>query len=427
MNLILDADQQDALRSMLAGKNVFLTGNAGTGKSTVVTQFLAQSPVAPDVTATTGIAALNLRDRFAATFPGGRGIRVSTVYRWAGIGLGPKPNESFADAFARIEREPGRSRPSIWQHIRGADCLVIDEISMLPGLVFGFIDYVCQTLRRNNSPFGGIQIIACGDFLQLPPVSKSGQYDWAFQTDTWSRAKFKNHNLRTIHRQDNPEFTEILNAVRVGEVKAEHMRTLRSRVTKFPPVDIVRLFTHNTQVDKWNGMKLAELDGKEETFLMDVAGAGAENLAKACLSPRELKLKVGARVMTTANISVEGELVVVNGALGHVEDISNGKIVVNFDDGRTRAIERHTWSEDYFDPTAPYICQYPLRLAWACTIHKAQGLSLDAAVIDPRAAREPGQVYVALSRLRSLEGLRLKDTFSGVWVSPAALKFMQSI
>lgn len=427
-----DPDQRIALARINEGRNVFLTGAAGTGKSSVTVEAIRRrlGDRSLKVCATTGVAALNLRDKLAAMF--GESVDTSTIYRWAGIGLGPKPGQSFADYMSYM-RTRGRSFQGACRRIMSTRTLIIDEVSMLPGRVLEFVDYVCREVRRDARPFGGIQLIAVGDFLQLPPVAKTGRYDWAFQSPVWQELAFSCVSLRTVHRQDDPEFISILNQFREGTVTKQGAETLKRRVAMFPKASILRLFTHNTQVDKWNAYQLGALDGEAVTF--DAEGAGPESevewLQKNLVTPTHLEIKTGARVMVTANLrdpSTPDALLAANGDLGTVLGWRFGKIEVRLDSGLEIEVDRHAWE---YDPTADaetgIFRQYPLRLAWACTIHKSQGLTLDSALIDIRAAREPGQAYVAVSRVKSLAGLHLKDWFQGMFISPQAKEFHRRI
>ncbi len=424
----LDPSQAAALGAMQRGDNVFLTGNAGTGKSTVVTSFLGQSFRTVDVTATTGIAALNLRDQFSARC--GLTLQVRTVYQWAGIGLGPQPGETNEVCLARLREDASPSRAGAWKRVRAAECLIIDEISMLPGRVFGFLEFLCRHLRDQNRPWGGLQVIAVGDFLQLPPVSKSGVYDWAFMAPAWQATGFRPACLTKIHRQADPEFMGLLNAVRVGRISKEHTALLGTRIARFPKANLLRLFTHNIQVDKWNDSRLEAIEGPLVTYSMQNHGQEYECawLRKNLLTPEKLDLKVGARVMVTVNLkNQDGELYAVNGLMGTIVDLFDDCVRMLADDGRELTVEEFEWKSDPSARASSSVRQLPLRLAWASTIHKSQGLSLDAALIDARATREPGQTYTALSRVRSLSGLWLRDAFSGVWVSPEAIKFARSL
>lgn len=428
-----DSDQKIALARMNEGKNVFVTGPAGTGKSSVTVEAIRQRlPMGRGlkVCATTGVAALNLRDKLSAMF--GENVDTSTIYRWAGIMLGPNAGQSFEDYMAFLRRR-GRTWDGAKSRIRGTKVLVLDEVSMLPGRILEFVDHVCREVRGDARPFGGIQVIAVGDFLQLPPVAKTGAYDWAFMSPVWSALDFSNVTLRVVHRQDDPDMVSILNQFREGVVTKEGAAILKKRVAILPKSTILRLFTHNSQVDKWNSYQLGALDGRE--YLFSAHGTGpkeeVEWLQKNLVTPTELRVKQNARVMVTANLADgTGEtLAAANGDMGTVVIWDEETITVRLDSGRMLTIEPHTWE---FDPTREGVeggcfVQFPLRLAWACTIHKSQGLTLDEALVDIRAAREPGQAYVAVSRVRSLAGLHLKDWFSGMFISPDAKEFHRRI
>lgn len=425
----LDASQQQALDLIRSGRNVFLSGRAGTGKSTVIGEYIGSAFRPVEVTATTGIAAINLQDAFLLKT--GLMLRAMTIYRWAGIGIGPKPGERFEDFYRTMQCNLFPARMAAFNRVRRAETLLIDEISMLPGRVLDYLDFHCRQLRGVDQPFGGIQVIAVGDFLQLPPVAKTGNYDWAFQSDAWRRADFASAFLDTIHRQDEPEFIDALNDFREGRIRGGTARTLARRIARFPDRDITRLFTHNTQVNKWNSYSLGCIEDEEErVFIAESEGPPneVEFLRKNMITPWELHLKVGARVMVTRNLSEAGELIAANGATGTVEEFTfDGRIAVRLDGDRHILIEKHTFHFDPMRRESGSVTQYPLRLAYAMTIHKSQGLTLDRALIDIRAAREPGQAYVALSRLRGLSGLYLKDWISGVFVSQDAIQFYRTL
>jgi len=427
-----DPDQLAALARINEGKNVFLTGPAGTGKSSVTVEAIRRriGDRSLKVCATTGVAALNLRDKLATTF--GQHVDTSTIYRWSGIGLGPKEGQEFAD-YMRYLRTKGRSFDGTKKRICNTKTLIIDEVSMLPGRTLEFIDHVCREVRGCPLPFGGIQVIAVGDFLQLPPVSKTGKYDWAFLSPVWQALEFSNVTLRQVHRQDDPEFISILNQFREGTITADGAAILKKRVALFPKAAILRLFTHNAQVDKWNTYQLGTLPGDEQEFAATGTGPSEEVewLQKNLVTPTVLRLKRDARVMVTANLpSPDGDtLAAANGDMGIVTAWQADHIVIRLDSGKSLIVEPHVWD---FDPSREdgdtgKFTQFPLRLAWAATIHKSQGLTLDAALIDIRAAREPGQAYVAVSRVKSLAGLHLKDWFVGLWVSNEAKEFHRRI
>jgi ATP-dependent DNA helicase PIF1 len=424
-----DPSQIAALDMMRSGKNVFLTGLAGTGKSTVVGEFLGSAFNQPAITATTGIAAINLQDSFLSRT--GIAIQASTIYRWAGVGIGPKQGQPFEDFFQELRMNCPPSRMAAFNRIRKADTLLIDEISMLPGRMLDYLDYHFRQLRENPFPFGGIQMIVVGDFLQLPPVSKTRVYDWAFLSESWAKAEFRTCCLQTIHRQDEPDFIAALNDFREGRIRGATADLLQARVAKFPSRNITRLFTHNTMVNKWNRYSLELIEDVEEyAFEADSEGPSHEVdfLRKHMITPWVLEVKVGARVMVTRNLTEQGILIAANGATGTVMEIRPHEcITVRLDSGSTVYIERHVFHFDPLRTESGSVTQFPLRLAYAMTIHKSQGLTLDRALIDIRAAREPGQAYVALSRVKSLRGLLLKDWIKGVFVSPEAIEFYRNI
>lgn len=413
------------------GRNVFLTGPAGTGKSSVTVEAIRRriNDRSLKVTATTGVAALNLRDKLSSQF--GQHVDTSTIYRWSGIGLGPRADQSF-EHYLNWMRTRGRSWQGAVARIKGTSILFIDEVSMLPGRVFDFVNHVCQAVRGSFEPFGGIQIVAVGDFLQLPPVAKDGLYDWAFQSDAWAAADFCPVSLRTVHRQaGGDEFISILNQFREGTVTKAGAALLKARVAMFPDSKILRLFTHNTQVDKWNSYQLQCIESAEAVYTAEGEGPAeeVEFLQKNLVTPTELRLRQGARVMVTANLpDGMGGLLAANGDIGSVIDMRGDEVAVRLDSGRTLGVKAWTWE---FDPTRDgdtgKFRQFPLRLAWAATIHKSQGLTLDRALVDIRAAREPGQAYVAVSRVKSLAGLHLKDWFAGLWVSEEAKAFHRKV
>ena len=397
--------QFDAL--VAAGENVFLTGAGGTGKTTLTRRMIARDPDRFAVTASTGIAALN-----AGGF---------TLHRWSGMMLGPRDGQSNDSYLTDLINDPRRSVRKGFERIRSCQSLVIDEISMLNGRTLDFLDFMCRQLRQSDTPFGGIQVIATGDFLQLPPVNKTCNYDWAFQSRAWQEANFRTVHLTEVKRQDDVEFVRSLSEFRFGVIGTTSANLLRPRIARFPDADLTRLFTHNVQVDKWNAYRLGEIDAEPTVFDAELTGPESQQqfLEKNLLTPRELVLKPTARVMFTVNSSEGG---FVNGQTGVVADLGSRRIIVE-SNGRLITVEPFTWNFDSKDKTSATFTQFPLRLSSAVTVHKAQGLTLDSAYIDVRAAREPGQAYVALSRVRTLSGLHLKSWFSGIYVSNAAVAF----
>ena len=394
-----------------SGRNVFLTGPAGTGKSYNIDAFTEDYPDT-EVTASTGIAALNV---------GGM-----TVHRWSGMLIGPKPGQSFDDFFHLLSRDQRVGIRAAFNRVSRAQRLVIDEISMLPGHLLDYLEFHCRAIRRDDRPFGGIQVISTGDFLQLPPVRTRPYlpYDWAFDAKAWDAAKFETVELTQIRRQDDPVFAAALSKFRVGRVDREVADLLKPRVAMFPDRDLTRLLTHNVQVDKWNNYCLGELPGEEWVNVAETVGPAHQIafLEKNLLTPKDLRLKVGARVIFTVNQPDAG---FVNGQTGTVVSLNRHSVGVMTDQGRVHA-EPYVWRYDQNDQRGATFTQFPLRLAYSMTIHKAQGLTLDSALVDIRAAREPGQGYVALSRVQTLDALHLKDWPKGVFVSQRAIDFHAS-
>jgi len=390
---------------------------AGTGKSTLLREFINLCPRQVDVTAPTGVAALNV---------GGM-----TIHRFCGMMLGPQFNQTNEEYFAQLESDGRHSIRAGFNRVRRCETLVIDEISMLPGRQLDFVEFLFRRLRCDERPFGGVQVIATGDFLQLPPVRKSETelYDWAFVSRAWQCAEFKTVVLETVRRQDEPQFVSALSRFRMGRVYGDDARLLQSRVKNFPPANLTRLFTHNVQVDKWNEFQLSELAGDAVVCEAQQTGPDLQRefLCKNLLTPATLRLKPGALVMFTVNKNERGQRapVFVNGQTGIVTRIEGGVVFVRVPNDEIIAVEPFTWRYSQNDPDSATFTQFPLRLAYAMTIHKSQGLTLDAAYLDIRAAREPGQAYVAVSRVRSLAGLHFKEWFKGVHVSEAAIRFYE--
>lgn len=385
--------QDQAFSILKSGANVFLTGEPGSGKTHSVNryvEYLREHDIEPAITASTGIAATHI---------GGM-----TIHSWSGIGIKKFLSEEDLDKLGTNER--------LSKRVGRAKVLIIDEISMLDAQTLSAVDASCKTLRRNEEAFGGLQVIFVGDFFQLPPVSRLGDTpsQFAFLSPAWEEARPLVCYLSEQHRQDDEEFISFLSAVRSGQVdEGEHLAlTARKIEPKGAEAHThTRLYSHNVDVDKVNDDKLGVLSGEVRTFQMESLGSEGLVLAlkKGCLSPEKLALKIGARVMFTKNSFEQG---FVNGTLGEVESFADtGVPIVRTKRGKRIVVEAMEWSVTDGSRTLAKITQVPLRLAWAITVHKSQGMTLDSAVIDLSQAFEYGQGYVALSRVRAFSGLFL--------------------
>lgn len=400
--------------------NIFLTGQAGTGKSTLVRQLrdlLGDREENITVVAPTGIAALTIEGQ--------------TLHRFTGIGLGPKGRISNEDWLAAALRDPLSGIRRGMYRMRYCNRVLIDEISMLNGRTFSLAEWLFRKAKDDCRPWGGAQAIGVGDFLQLAPVQEErGQpHDWAFKTDTWAASQFKNTVLKEIYRQDDPEFIHALNGLRTGNLTQEDSDFLWARVVDGDPAKldktIPRIFTKNNMVDAWNEARMAELPGKAETFIGRRGGnpRTAETLAKAMTTPELLTLKVGARIMMTNNDPGDAW---VNGSMGTLTSMSPDRLGARLDCGWDVEFERHTWRLGDGDYRGT-VTQFPVRPAYAVTIHKSQGVTLDAAVVDAQASWEPGQVYVACSRVRRPAGLHLSSWFDRLVISPEVKAFVEGL
>ncbi len=396
--------QHEALSILQTGANVFLTGEPGSGKTHTVNAYvrwLREHAIEPAITASTGIAATHI---------GGM-----TIHSWSGIGVRRDLDAYELDRISQNKTVLGR--------VGNAHVLIIDEVSMLSANVLSMVDAVCREVRRNQEPFGGLQVILVGDFFQLPPVvrgdepsgegnmfiQKRGKSSFAFTSPAWTALNPLVCYLSEQHRQEDAVFLEFLSAVRKGRVVESHKVLLRTRYSPTPKDGITQLYAHNANVNAINDVELGKIQGEVRTYAMTSRGAArlVESLKQSCLSPEVLSLKVGARVMFTKN-DVETHRYA-NGTLGTVTGFQdeNGYPIVKTNDGRTILVEPDEWRREDAGTVLAKIEQLPLRLAWAMTVHKSQGMSLDAAHMDLSQTFEYGQGYVALSRVRSLAGLSL--------------------
>lgn len=396
----LSSEQKQVVEAV-TGKNqsVFFTGCAGTGKSFLLTYLRKRFEGRRDIffTASTGLAAVNI---------GG-----TTLHSFAGIGLAQESAQVLAETIC--------ARKTIYDRWTACRALVIDEISMISGELFDKIEEVARLVRGKEKPFGGIQLILCGDFLQLPPVKADL---FCFQARSWSACVNLQMELTTVFRQNNKAFVGMLNEIRNGVCSAETEKALRARVHAVLPVtngiQPTQLYALRNDVDRENRDEMDKLKGRAYGFTATDEGSSPfVNQLKDCAAAPAILLKEGAQVMLVANVNTDDGLC--NGTRG---------IVVGFVpmpegagiNAEERMAPRVLWANDMETIVVPYKFtvtvggremasrkQLPLALAWALTIHKSQGSTLDKAVVTVAGIFEDGQAYVALSRLKSLEGLSL--------------------
>lgn len=387
--------QETALNILKSGKNVFLTGSAGAGKTYVLNQYiqyLRERGVATAITASTGIAATHISGQ--------------TIHSWSGVGI--KDEITPADLEKLAKKKPLRDQ------IESTQVLIIDEISMLSGKTLSNINQILQFFKVSFEAFGGIQVIFCGDFFQLPPVSKNREPNYkkfAFMDPSWVDSKLHICYLTEQHRQSGDQLSELLNEIRSGEVSESMGEMLRENMEESATKDFpaIKLFTHNADVDNVNIKELKKLETEENNFYGETEGNAqlANAMKKSVLAPEELCLKEGAQVIFVKNNYEMGYL---NGTMGTITGFSTDLFpIVTTLDGNEIIAKQTDWS--VYDESGQVVAAYkqiPLRLAWAITVHKSQGMTLDEAEIDLSKTFEPGQGYVALSRVRSWEGLHLK-------------------
>jgi ATP-dependent DNA helicase PIF1 len=421
--------------------NIFVTGRAGTGKSTLLSYLVENTQKNVAVCAPTGVAALNVG-----------GVTIHSLF---GFPFGTLGEHDIARHLNRRTREV----------LAALDVLVIDEVSMVNADLMDAISKSMGIARgRRKIPFGGAQIVMFGDPYQLSPVpgnneeraymAENYQSNWFFDAHVWREDSLERFELGEIFRQSDEEFKTILNAIRIGEVDQSMLDRLNQAGNRFPPHDdVIRLATINASVDQVNRERMSRLTTKPKTFEAIFSASDEQAFGKTLPAEPSLELKVGAQVMFIKNDdgkkTSEGTLKRwVNGTIGHVVDMpSSGGVVVEVD-GERLDVGRSTWEkvryeiEEEFDeetgkvkevlvtiPLAEYQ-QIPLRPAWSVTIHKSQGQTYDEVVIDlGRGAFSPGQTYVALSRVRSLEGLYLTRAIkmSDVMVDKDVVRFMSAV
>lgn len=402
--------QNEALDLLKLGKNVFLTGAAGTGKTYLLNQYiryLKNHQVSVAITASTGIAATH--------------IQGTTIHSWSGIGIKEDLSEHDFDQLEKNKR--------VKSNYKKTKVLIIDEVSMLHYYQLDMLDCIARKLRKNEQPFGGLQVIVCGDFFQLPPVSSGfskAQSYFAFDAKAWKEGEFHICYLEEQFRQKNDPLLDVLNDIRSGTAGEQTKVPLRTRYKKEPEgmTKATKLYSKNINVDAINEQELANLTGEIKTFQMRSEGfsALADSLKNSCLAPCVLQLKIGAEVMFVKN---DPFFRYVNGTRGVVvgfDKYASWPYVKTYQD-KTILVSPEDWNYEEQGLIRATITQIPLRLGWAITIHKSQGMTLDTAEMDLGDAFEPGMGYVALSRVRSLNGLKLMNLNEmALKVSPKVLQ-----
>jgi len=383
-------NQSLAFDIMLSGESVFLTGPAGTGKTFLLNKFIKKAKKngkRVSVTATTGIAATHLNG--------------NTIHSWSGIGINNHLDSGFIDRLSKSRKEI----------IEKTDILIIDEISMLHDYRLDMVDEVCKKLRKNNLPFGGLQVVFSGDFFQLPPINRENNEKsfFAIFSKSWQELNPVICYMTEQFRQDDEDLHRVLNYIRDGDESEDILSMLLARIGQEPEMVVTELHTTNFDVDSINNNMLDKIDSEEIQYFWSTSGSKnyLDNLSKSILAPEILRLKTGALVMAVKN-STDKKFV--NGSLGVVVGFmpGNNYPIIKFNNGNELAVFPESWELRDGDKKLASVTQVPLRLAWAITIHKAQGMTLDGAVIDLRKAFVEGMGYVALSRLKNLDSLFLK-------------------
>lgn len=413
-----NSTQQKALHLFSLGKNIFLTGPAGSGKTHVLKYIHLSNPHTTTLTSTTGISAVLI---------GG-----TTIHSHLGIGFGDK---SVDDMLEKIMNNK-------WLHKRwlSLQTLIIDEISMMSPELFDKLEEMARIIKGSDEPFGGIQLVLSGDFLQLPCVKND---KFCFQAKSWEKCIQKSCIVyfKDIIRQSNVEFQTILNKIRVGIVDDDIKTKLNKRIgvidqmphSFFP----VKLFSKNADIDRVNNLELDKFASKGEEFIeydmsIDVFAdkyEKSDNITKFIKNfqaPKTLLLCKGAQVMLLVNLDIEAGLA--NGSCGIVIDFIDDIPLVRFNSGQERLIDYHTWDIMENSTKVLKVKQIPLKIAYAISIHKSQGCTLEYVEMDLTDIFEYGQGYVALSRVKTLDGLFLHDIdYSKIKAHPDAIEFYKSI
>ena len=421
-------------------QNIFLTGKAGTGKTTLLRQIIAEGNKKMAVVAPTGVAAMNAK-----------GTTINSFFQLppGSFFPGEISLENLQSGFLSIETvvsnlSYSRDKLNLFDSLQ---LLVIDEISMVRCDLVDMIDAILRSVRNTQAPFGGLQLLLIGDLYQLPPVAK--REDWAFLSRVYPSPYFfdaqvvRRHpllqiELTKVFRQTEPEFIKILNDIRNNQIDPRGLDLLNQRYQpEFKPseeLNPIVITSHNAEANAINKAKLDELPGEEYNFEGEISGDFREFGFQA---EQSLKLKTGAQIMFIKNDTGENRKYY-NGKIGKIKSIDKGQIYVAFPGEEDLLLERTSWQSFEYksDPEQEIVqqqvgefSQYPIKLAWAVTIHKSQGLTFDSAIIDAGKSFISGQVYVALSRVRTLEGLILMSRIGteSLRSNPEVVRYMKPV
>ncbi len=444
----LSPDQQTAYLQYIQGENLFITGPGGTGKSKLISdliQYTNSTNKKVQVCAMTGCAAVLLN------------CNARTLHSWSGIKLAKGTIDDVVSSVIR-----NKNATKVWKKV---DIIILDEVSMLSQKLFEIIETIGRIIKKSSLPFGGIQVVFTGDFYQLPPIGTNGEPDtnkFCFESSIWKRVfKPENHiELKTIFRQTDPIYINILQQIRNGELDEPNQQILQTRLKlkinedEYNGCIPTKLFPLRSKTDYVNTMMFDKL--KEQEYIFNIARKTdcdtnldtnkpipceimnqcltlkkqeiefeLDTLTNGIQCPRILRLKKGAAVMCTVNLDLDNSIC--NGSQGIVININVNGPVVKFANGIIKQIIPHFWQSEEYPMLA--VGQYPLCLAWALTIHKMQGATLTIAEVDiGQSIFEYGQTYVALSRVKSLDGLYLSDfNPSKICANPIVTEFYNTM
>lgn len=405
---VLSDEQKDALDILRSGENVFLTGGAGSGKSFLIRHFMRElDPSEMPILASTGAAAVLL---------GGR-----TFHSFFGLGI--------MEGGAKAAFDKAMNDKKLLSRLRNVEGIIIDEISMIPGKAFMVAEALSRAARESNLPWGGMRVIVVGDFLQLPPVTISGPRDWCFLTAVWKRSGFRPVELSHNQRVKDNLFLDILGEIRRGQVSERVRDFLNEHLRDHDESDSgTRLFARKNLSEAFNERKLSEID--EDEIRIPTIYIGDERsvsiLKKNAPVPENLVLKIGCEIMLLQN---DPQRRWVNGTRGTMVDFNDEQLVIRKSKGRIIEVPKASFTLQNADgEVLAHLEQFPVTLAYATTIHKSQGATMSEVWCDLSRLWEPGQAYVALSRLRSAEGLKLIGwSPRSIVVDPIVLDFYKNL